>query len=217
MFVRCPYCGTGQVVDKGAYDSPIITCESCHQEFYENKISEPVLIDSIYIKKESLGFFVYSALVFGILFTVVGFITLFKEKQPFLLVTGFIVTAIMGGLIYWRDKDYRRKKERYDQVLDASKKRVAGKNYQTKLLELSGEAVSLKEAISRFNKIYPELLYEDRVEETYSAPLVNATVANVLSREQSDTLEREILFCNKCGARLPEDGQFCPKCGAKAR
>lgn len=235
--VRCPHCGniadkTRTVDSQELKGSPFRVCPHCDAVYFDTAYKEP----AISLLQDRGGKLSFTAIVWVLISNTAVIFFLFESIKehvflwlPFLVFFAIALVFDIGLVRLIRNrikaKEYHQKKietlERepgmMSSELAASVERMSNERY---LDSLRAHGVDVP-------KYFYDRLKNGCSESNIQVPKsVIAIDSSLISNDsQGDAIEEdspserrttnEIVFCRKCGARLPADSFFCPKCGEK--
>lgn len=153
MVTRCPHCRELQIVDRGAFDSPLFCCPACGRDYLEKKITEPALVPQFppartrWENGDSL-----SLAVGGVLLVVAVLLFAVCKGKGLRLPILFSLLFCLQQVDFWKEvRKQKRRDAHVASIVEASRQRMADRTYQTRLLKASGYDPHLLEELKDYN------------------------------------------------------------------
>ncbi len=237
--VTCPNCGriadrTRTVDSQELKGSPFRVCPHCDEVYFDPAYHE-VAISIFKDRGGEINFWAFAWVLISNGLVVFFLYNGIKEGSmdglwlPFLVFLGLALLFDFGLIRLIRNR--RHANEYHQKSLDILEGRT---RERTGELAASMERMSNKaylDALKAHGVSVPDYFYErlrnSNVESNIQVPDSVKSIDNSMvqqSNEETETVNEaptqsqdtnEIVFCRKCGARIPSDSAFCPKCGEK--
>lgn len=157
MVVVCSECGAQFIKPLSVYGSPLIKCDYCKSLFYTPKVQEPALLPEIVVKKERLGFFVYSGAVWGAVMFL-GVLPLYiSTRNPVSLIIclfGLFMVMLFCSLAWSAYSEFKKSKQKISALLAESHSRLSNCDYQMSLMIASKCDIELFAMLKKYNQCH---------------------------------------------------------------
>lgn len=235
--VTCPYCGniadrTRTVDSQELKGSPFRVCPHCDKAYFDPAYHEVAI--SVY-KDEGgeVNFWGFSWFLISnglVIFFIINAITEGKMLwAPFLifLLIALVIDFGVGRLIYNKIHADIYHQKSIDAIEGRTKNQTG--ELAASMVRMSNKAYL--DALKAHGVYVPDYFYErlrnghvqTKIDMPESVETINSNKVEHKDEESVEALEEpaeykatnEIIFCRKCGGKMPLDSSFCPKCGEK--
>ena len=222
IVIKCTKCGHQKIVDQPLYSSPIFKCDACGDHFYESKFKEAALYPRPVNVKEKQGCLTYAAVILGAIFVLFGIVMAISEEDASFLIYSLIglIFFLSQIFLFWNaEKEFKKREQKYEELLNESKKRLQSKKYQDLLILASDSNETIIKLLEKYNS-QNHIVPSDDVEENV-VPIVHTPekveIVEIETEITKDDYSNQNRFCRKCGSKLFDDSVFCHCCGEKIR
>jgi len=175
------------------------------------------------IVEERQSFWVYSLMILGVIFVLVGLYYSFYVgwDNIWISIVGLFISSSQYFLIHSSKHEYKKRVDEFSSLQKESIERLHDAKYQEELIIASGQDKHLMDMLDAFNKVrllsktsFFDTNYEHHIDHLSKSIRMESTYSEPNGVHMNDGL-RISFYCRKCGAKLFGDSLFCHKCGTK--